>query len=102
MIIIVDSSDGSLGNATINNVIPDKVEFNRNIYQLKGSGPSNGSGSNSSFPGSMGGENKAADPSKTIVNNHNLTHPSITHTNIDEYNLENNIQSVKNFMSPAK
>ncbi len=102
LLITVDSSDGPLGNSTVNNVIPDNVGVNRNIYQLRGSGPLNDSGSNSPSPGSMGGENTAADPAKTRIENYNVTHPTTTHQNMDEETLKNNIQSVKNFMSPKR
>lgn len=115
--ITVDASDGPLQNSTVNTTVPDNVEFNRNIYQTEDSGASSssrstgssssgssGSSSNSGSsdsPGSNGGPNKAANPSKTTVKNYNVTGKGVTHGNIDEKNLQNNIQTIKNFMTPA-
>ncbi len=116
LLITVDASDGPLQNTTVNRDIPSNVKLNRNIYQTSDSASSSSteSGKSSSessessesnsgtsnSPGSNGGPNRAVDSSKTQINNHNLTHPTITHQSIDEYTLEVNIQSVKNHLSP--
>jgi RHS repeat-associated protein len=122
LLITVDATDGPLQNSTINKTIPDNVEVNQNIYQTNDSGTSSSSrstdsssgssssgssGSSSSnsgssnSPGSNGGPNKAEDSSKTRVINNNMTGKKTTHGNIDENNLKSNIQSIKNFMTPA-
>ena len=118
LLITVDASDGPLQNSTVNTTIPDNVEFNRNIYQTEDSGASSSSrstgssssgssGSSSSnsgssdSPGSNGGPNKPANSSKTTVKNYNVTGQGVTHGNIDEKNLQNNIQTIKNFMTPT-
>ena len=106
LLVTVDGSDGPLGNRTVNTSIPENVEKNVNYYQTTPSGKSssiksstvsssgqssqnNSSVSMSSFysqssysPGSHGGPNKAANPSRTIVNNANVTGENITHGNI--------------------
>ena len=118
LLITVDASDGPAQNSTVNTTIPDNVEFNRNIYQTEdsgvssssrstGSSSSGSSGSSSSnsgssdSPGSNGGPNTAANSSKTTVKNYNVTGNGVTHGNIDEKNLKNNITTIKNFMTPA-
>ena len=118
LLITVDASDGPLQNSTVDTEVPDNVKVNRNIYQTDDSGTSGSSrstgssssgtsGSSSSdsgtsnSPGSNGGPNTAADPSKTKVNNYNVTGNGTTHGNIDEKNLKNNSKTINNFMSPA-
>ena len=118
LLITVDASDGPGQNSSVNTTIPDNVKVNRNIYQTSDSGSSSTSestnqsssgtsGSSSSdsgssdSPGSNGGPNTAADANKTTVNNYDTTSPGITHSNIDEKNKANNIQTIKNFMTKA-
>lgn len=95
LLITVDASDGPLGNSTVNNIIPENVKANLNIYQTDDSGASSGtqkssdepssdgtSNGTSDSPGSNGGPNVAADPSKSKVVNGNLTSKNVTHGNI--------------------
>lgn len=105
--ITVDASDGPLENTAVNNMIPDNVEYNRNVYQLTKSGHSSyssgssaeTSGSDSSiFPASHGGANYAENTAKTKVFNHNITSDKITHRNIDESTLDNNVKTIENFV----
>ena len=87
--------------------VPDNVKTNENYYQTNNSDKSSGSqqsskgkgtdSSTANSPGSNGGPNKAKDPKKTQVNNHNKTSKDVTHGNMpDKVKKEvlNNIEQV--------
>jgi hypothetical protein len=123
LLVTVDASDGTLNNATVNDEIPDNVGVAVNFFQKSKSGLSSGSqnsgsgnkpgsspsssdnsssndrssGGSSNLPGSHGDKKKAADSSKTLLYNHDMT-GKVTHGNIDEKVREQVMDYIKHIL----